>query len=272
MAARPFESPGVSAVDDTQPRSRRSILAAGLGAAGGAVAVSLGRPFAADATVATMQTGTDNTSDATTRLLGPTGATVVLGVAPTSMTPVELGGETVAIGTDKVAWPALNVVTTSDDDGLGMKVAAEGTVATGIRVVASQTGIESVQQNEFGSGVRGEAHGEQAVGVRGEGVGLATGGVFGAEQGSALIVNGRAKFSRSGRALVPKGRSYVDITVPGGLSSTTSSVLATIQGYSSGAAVSGVRPNYPSSGKARIYLTKIVSKTASTPVGWMVIG
>jgi len=255
----------------TEPRSRRSILIAALGMAGGAVAMSLGRPLAATATVATMETGTDNTSDATTRLLGPTGATVVMGVAPTSMASFELGGETVAIATDKVAWPALNVVTTNDDDGLGMNVSAEGTFATGIRVVASQTGIESVQQNEFGSGVRGEAHGEQAIGVRGEGIGLATGGVFGAEQGTALRVNGRARFSRSGRALVPKGRSYVDITVPGGLSSSTSSVLATIQGYSAGAAVAGVRPNYPSTGKARIYLTRIASKTASTPVGWLVI-
>ena len=189
----------------TEPRSRRSILTAALGMAGGAVAMSLGRPLAATATVATMETGTDNTSDATTRLLGPIGGTVVLGVAPTSMAAFESGGETVAIGTDKPAWPALNVVSTSDEEGLGMNVSAEGTFATGIRVVASQTGIESIQQNEFGSGVRGEAHGEQAAGVRGEGIGLATGGVFGAEQGTALRVNGRAgSLARAARSS-PRG-------------------------------------------------------------------
>jgi hypothetical protein len=64
----------------------------------------------------------------------------------------------------------------------------------------------------------------------------------------------------------------VDITVPGGLSTTTSSVLATIQTYRSGVSVGCVRLNYPTTGKARIYLTKIASTTASTPVGWFVIG
>jgi hypothetical protein len=64
----------------------------------------------------------------------------------------------------------------------------------------------------------------------------------------------------------------VDVTVPGGLSTTTSSLLATIQTYRGGVAVSGVRLNYPSAGKARIYLTKIASATATTPIGWFVIG
>jgi hypothetical protein len=51
-------------------------------------------------------------------------------------------------------------------------------------------------------------------------------------------------------------------------------VLATIQTYRSGVtvAVSGVRLNYPSTGKARIYLTKIASSTSSTPVAWFVVG
>ena len=259
-------------MDHSQARSRRSVLAAGIGAAGGALATSLGRPLAADAAVATMQTGTDNTSDATTRLLGPIGADVAFGVAPTSMGPFELGGETVAIGTDKVAWPALSVVSTNDDDGLALSAHASGDQATGIKVVASQNGVTATVSNEFGSAIAGAASGDQASAVRGEGTGFAAGGVFEADQGTALIVSGRATFSRSGRALVPKGRSHVDITVPGGLSSTTSLVLATIQAYSSHAAVAGVRPNYPSNGKARIYLTKIASTKASTPVGWLVIG
>ena len=187
------------------------------------------------------------------------------------MPAFELGQETVAIGTDIINAPALNVVSTNDDQGIAMVVSADGDFADGIVVTASHAGIKATASREFAYGVIGVASGDHATGVAGQGTGLAAGGAFAADQGMALIVYGRSQFSRSGRALVPKGRSYVDITVPGGLSSTTSSVLATIQGYSSGAAVAGVRPNYPSTGKARIYLTKIVSQTASTPVGWLVI-
>jgi len=33
-----------------------------------------------------------------------------------------------------------------------------------------------------------------------------------------------------------------------------------------------VRINYPTAGKARIQLNKVASTTATTPVGWIVIG
>jgi hypothetical protein len=280
---------------DSGPRSRRSILAGALGAAGGAVAMALGRPLSANATVATMQTGTDNTSDAPTRLLRSSPG-FVLGVAPSTMPAYEIGGETVAIGTDVMGAPALNVVSSNDEFALGMQVSAPGDLSTGIKVAASQVGIRAEVHNEFGAGLQGIAQGSEAAGVSGLGegygtagvtgvssgpagtgvignaVGSGTGGSFRSDTGSALQVNGRARFTRSGRASVPKSRSYVDITVPGGLSTTTSSILATIQTYRSGVSVAGVRLNYPSAGKARIYLTHIASTTATTPVGWFVIG
>lgn len=89
--------------------------------------------------------------------------------------------------------------------------------------------------------------------------------------GRALAVFGRAFFNQSGIAQVPAGKSYVDISVYGGLVST-SAIVATIQASRPGVAVSSVRPRYPSSGKARIYLTKVASKTAKTPVAWFVFG
>jgi hypothetical protein len=51
-------------------------------------------------------------------------------------------------------------------------------------------------------------------------------------------------------------------------------LMATIQTYRSGiaVAVAGVRLNYPSAGKARIYLTRVPSTTSTTPIGWLVIG
>jgi hypothetical protein len=66
-----------------------------------------------------------------------------------------------------------------------------------------------------------------------------------------------------------KGKSDVDITVAGGL--TYRSVIhATLQTYRAGVAIAAVRINYPSTGKARIHLTKVASTTTSTYVGWFV--
>jgi len=62
----------------------------------------------------------------------------------------------------------------------------------------------------------------------------------------------------------------VDVVVPNGLTSK-SAVLATIQTYRSGVAIAAVRRNYPSAGKARVYLTKIASTTRSTSIAWMVV-
>ena len=51
-----------------------------------------------------------------------------------------------------------------------------------------------------------------------------------------------------------------------------SSVLATLQTYRSGVWVAGVRLNYPTSGRVRVYLNKVASTTATTPVAWFVLG
>jgi hypothetical protein len=108
-----------------------------------------------------------------------------------------------------------------------------------------------------------------SVGVRGESpTGIGVQAVSGT--GYAVRVSGKARFNRSGKVSVPKSRNYVDVTVPGGIASNTV-VNATIQMYRAGVAVAGVRLNYPISGKARIYLTKVASTTSSTPVAWMAI-
>ncbi len=107
-----------------------------------------------------------------------------------------------------------------------------------------------------------------AIGVQGNapaGVGvLAT-----TTTGIALQVAGKAKFSRAGRASVLKNKTFVDITVAGGLAAN-SVVSATLQTFRAGVAIAAVRTNYPVAGKARIYLTKVASTTAATSVGWFV--
>ena len=116
-----------------------------------------------------------------------------------------------------------------------------------------------------GKGVVGRA--AKGYGVRGEAA-SGIGGYF-VSGGVALQVAGKAKFSRSGVASVPAGKQSVDVAVPGGLDSA-SAVFATIQTYRPGVYVAGVRRNYPSPGKARIYLSKVASTAASTPVAWFV--
>ena len=59
------------------------------------------------------------------------------------------------------------------------------------------------------------------------------------------------------------------MTVPGGLSGTPL-CFANLRSYRSGVAVAAVRPNYPTAGKMRIYLTKTVWR--STSVAWIVMG
>ena len=51
---------------------------------------------------------------------------------------------------------------------------------------------------------------------------------------------------------------------------TNSVVHATLQTYRSGVAIAAARKNYPTTGKVRIYLTKVPSTTSSTSVAWLV--
>ena len=86
---------------------------------------------------------------------------------------------------------------------------------------------------------------------------------------TALSVSGRAQFSRSGKAFVPAGRSFVDVSVQGGLSSG-SLVVATPMLNRTGVYVQSAVPN-ATTGNVRIYLNKVASSSSSTPVAWFVI-
>ena len=107
-----------------------------------------------------------------------------------------------------------------------------------------------------GQGVRGDA--TSGVGVRAV-----------ASTGIALAVTGRVTMNRSGKVTIATGIASADVTVPGGLASTALA-FANIQYGKSGVWVIGVRPNYPTTGKIRIYLNK--AATSATPVAWWVLG
>jgi len=94
------------------------------------------------------------------------------------------------------------------------------------------------------------------------------GGAFRSVAGTALDVDGKAKFSRSGRVTVAAGKSYADVTVSGGLTGTPL-CFANVMSYRPGIYVRMVRPKHPSASKLRIYLNK--APTASTYVAWLVL-
>jgi hypothetical protein len=223
-------------VENANLVSRRGVLwrAAGLAAgAAGAVGLSALDAGRVDATTSNFVLGTGNTTDATTTLT-PT----------TTLNPMmHINGSAMGI-TDTT------LIVDGPNGGTALKVntgaGPSGTV--GLALGVSAAGGSTAVAASSGSGV---------------------GGQFSSSTGNALAVAGKARFSRSGRATVLAGRSYVDITVAGGLTSH-SMVHATLQTYRGGVAVAAVRINYPSPGKARIYLTKVASSTASTYVGWFV--
>jgi len=137
----------------------------------------------------------------------------------------------------------------------------EGVFGTG-----SVVGVHGRTLTVVGTGVHGESTGN-GVGVSGTSV---TGvGVLASVDdvvGTALQVQGRATFSRSGRVVVPARASGV--TVSGVSVSASSLVLATVQQLAGGAAVRAAVPEV-GTGSIRIVLQKAVS--VDTVVGWFVV-
>ena len=235
----------------TSVQTRRAVLATALGAAGAATAAVLARPAAALAADGdTVKVGEDHTGSTYTRIENTTPGTQEAGFIGKA-SGVGVLGESV--------------------DGQG--VIGRSTSGTGVQGFSDTGAGLNGFGGPYGVWADGSTIGAQGrswtgIGVRGE----ATSGVgvyATATTGTALEVSGKSKFSRSGRATVAKNKSYVDISVSGGLTSH-SMVLATLQSYRRGVAVAAVRINYPSAGKARIYLTKVASTTASTAVAWFV--
>ena len=147
----------------------------------------------------------------------------------------------------------------------GIAVRGDSSGGTGVQGNATTTkGVHGVATT--GIGVHGAAAGGQ--GVRGEAT-TGAGVQAVATTGVALAVSGRATFSRSGKVTIPVGVTYIDVTVPGGLA-TGAIAFATLQYLRSGVYVMGARPNWPTSGKLRIYLSKAL--TTATPVAWFVLG
>jgi len=239
--------------------SRRAFLAAATGAAAATAAIALDGP-------ATVLAGVDGD--------------VVLGSANSATATTSIG--ITANASDVIAATGVSenavIVGTNGDLGSGVKGVATtgsgvlGVAPNGIGVEgSSQHGTAILGASEEGTGVFGHitlqgdaVHGHsfasKGVGVR------AT-----AEAGLALVVDGKATFSRSGRATIPTGASHVDVDLRAsdGLAGLPM-VFANLYTHRPGIHVEAVRPNQPSVGKLRIYLNRAVP--GPTLVVWLVLG
>jgi hypothetical protein len=266
---------------DGVPRSRRAILAGALAAAAGALAQAIALPgrvlAAAPDDGQPITIGKLHDLSVLTTLQNTSNNLAMLKVVHAGAgTPVwaktASGTGLLAESTDGYAISAGSTENTGVFAGSqhGEGLIAESHATARAAVVASgQGGSTAMLAHAGGAGTAPQPRAN--TGVMGTAIGTGTGGYFTSETGHAIRVAGKASFSRAGRASVPANRSYVDITVPGGIVAE-SAVIATLQAQRGTACVTSVRLNYPSAGKARIYLNKVASTTASTPVAWFVIG
>ncbi len=225
-------------VETSAPRSRRAVLAAVLGGLGAVVASRLGSPPAVSATDGDAVTvgGTffgGTATSLTNAAVGSRTATAFVGAAPdgtglrgwsSSIVPSDFGTTSNRTGVYGISGDAsLSIPATSTDE-------TGGVYGIGQVAVVGDTGAS-------GTGVYGFAGlGDPSAPTAGVAVEATAGSI--AEL--ALKVNGRVRFSRSGRARVLAGRSSRKVTMAG--VTTSSYVIATLQTHRAGVFVSAVVP------------------------------
>jgi hypothetical protein len=220
----------------TAPRTRRTILAAAAGAVAATAVTAMTRPLDA---------------------MADTGDPLVLGQANIAGDPTSLEGHITFTGPPASAAEPATVTVTSQGSNTPGTMALLALGGTGIGVV----------------GVTEGGHGSSSAGVFGSsssssGVGVSASNPFG---WGLDVISGKVRVrDRSGRATVTAGRQSVDIDLrqKGGLGGTPC-CFANLMSYRTGVFVTTVRPNYPVTGKARIYLNRTVS--SNTYVAWFVV-
>lgn len=286
------------------PSSRREILAAAAGGAAALAASALVKPLPAAAASTALMTEVDNPTEAKTSISAtaslttaddiafevivgdlataihgesPSGAGIrgsntdsQAGVVGDSMNAVGVAGSTgAAFDPSTVAGITAGVLGQTSAEGspgvlgLGGDVGVEGGGIIGMFAVGT-TGVVGIADGlgppgQFGTGVYGYAGGlppapPSNVGVYARGDGGTT----------ALRVQGKAVFSRSGRAAVSAGQSSKVVTMAGVTS--TSLVLVTLRTRRSGVYVAAA---VPAAGKFTVYLNKAV--TATTYFAYLVL-
>jgi len=297
VASEPNDVP--SAVTTTRPiQSRRAVLGAALGATAAAAAGVLARPAPVAATVTALSSGQENAADATTGLVLSDVGKVALYVSTTSIPAVVTGGVFRVSAHNGMTGVSVDVsganawgmnMSVTGSDAIGIAISTPGANSQGMQVDGGSTGIQVSAQATGGTGVNASAFGDGSIGVSGYGaIGLlgeslsgagtsvkgvatsGTAGLFSATTGTAIQATGKVKLNRSGRATIGAGKSYVDVTVAGGLAGTPL-CFANLRTNRTGVYVQSVVPT-TSTGKIRIRLNKVASASSGTYVSWAVLG
>ncbi len=257
------------------PRSRRALLT-GAAATAAALAASAALPLTASATDADhVGRGTDNATTATTSITNSDDGSTAFAAAQTGTSTTTgvgfgygaQGSSLTAAGVvgwsvepPEVAWPTFLPDYTAYTGVFGSAPAGDGVTTFGSGVWG-----DSWDVGVFGSGGAG-VYGYGGNGVVGESAGAAAGvlAIGSSATGVGLEVQGKVKFSRSGRATLGAGKSSIKVTLAG--VSTSSRVFAVLHSNRTGRWVQSV---VPTTGSFTIYLNGTVS--SSTYIAWFVI-
>jgi hypothetical protein len=245
------------------PRSRRALLAAAAGGAA-ALAASAALPLTAAAhDPDDVQLGAANASTTATTITNATADVDAFGGAAAG-TGVGISGTSTG-GSGLWGWsisapPGWEAAFGAYTGVYGWSPASPttDTVGTGVFGDSDDWGV-------YGQGTVG-VYGYGSVGVIGESDGPNAGVIaIGASSSSpALEVIGKAKFSRSGRTTLAKGKSSLKVTLAG--TTTSSHVFAVLGSVQTGRYVRAV---VPSSGSFTVYLNS--AATANAFIHWFVI-
>lgn len=269
-------------LDITTPRSRRALLGAALGAAVATIASAIGRPAAVrasdpndvllgaanhgpDSTTAIFTTSADalaGQSDSGNGLWAQSNGNGKSGVYGRSTHSNGYG----VFGRGS-SWDVTGFLGGSDVGAHGMSpswMGVMGETSDGWGVVGTSGLVGFVLGQQARTGVLGVgANGSSSVGVRGDSAN-GTAGWFVSEAGTALRVEGKARFSRSRRVTIPAGKSSLKVTLAG--VTTASLVFAVLHSNRGGTYVRAV---VPTTGAFTIYLNRVV--TSSTYVAYFVV-
>jgi hypothetical protein len=151
-----------------------------------------------------------------------------------------------------------------------------GTGGTGVYGVGTENGVQAsggtfglfATGTDYGIYGSGPNHGVFGQATSSSGAGVEAAGTGG---GIALKVNGKAQFSRSGKATVAGTASTPknSVTVTGKALTSSSLILAVLQKNVAGVWVAGVVPNVAGS-SFTIYLNKSVT-TSVGPIAWFIV-
>jgi hypothetical protein len=282
------------AIDPAERRSRRAILVSAVGGAAALAASQLVKPGAALGASGTVNIDLDNLGDGTTSITTSAPVAAFAGVATQPGEAIGVAGKStyVSDGTNYCNIGVYGLAGAESPDWTPMDDFETGVFGfcDGTNPNSAPTGVAGVSPHGTGVYAYGDtgAIGDGGtIGVFGFTQGTGT-GVFGyagaippggipvpgnvgvmakaAAAGTALWVDGRTRFSRSGRSAVSSGKTYKDVPVPGGVSSA-SQIIATATKYVSGTYVQAAV--YRSSTVIRVYLNK--KATTTVYFAWIVL-